>query len=149
MDDNDSSEYPGVMWYADSDGDGFGDPASSSTCSRNASTDVSDNTDCDDTDSSEYPGVMWYADSDGDTYGDSTSSSTCSRNASTDVLDDTDCDEVMMVFRCRWGWFYPNNSTVCARAFASDVLAMMSDVIWELRCDVMIVMPAMVSDSIW
>ena len=29
-DDGDSGEYPGVMWYADVDGDSFGNPNSSS-----------------------------------------------------------------------------------------------------------------------
>ena len=76
------------------DGDGFGDPASSSTCSRNAWTDVLDDTDCDDTDSSEYPGVMWYSDADGDSYGNPLSSSACTRGASTDNADNTDCDDV-------------------------------------------------------
>ena len=69
-DDGDSGEKPGVTWYADSDGDTFGDPNSSNECERLNVSDVLDSTDCDDGDSGEKPGVTWYADSDGDTFGD-------------------------------------------------------------------------------
>ncbi|MFC1769163.1 MopE-related protein [Nanoarchaeota archaeon] len=54
-DDNDAAEYPGVTWYADSDGDLFGNASSSSSCDRNLGSDVLDNTDCIDTNSSINP----------------------------------------------------------------------------------------------
>ena len=47
-DDLDASENPDVTWYADGDGDTYGDPASSNACEKAAPADVTDNTDCDD-----------------------------------------------------------------------------------------------------
>ena len=91
-DDSESTENPTVTWYADADGDGFGDAGSSMTCARASSTDVLDDTDCDDADAAEYPGVVWYVDGDSDTYG-STQSGTCARASSTDVLNNIDCDD--------------------------------------------------------
>ena len=44
-------------WYADADGDGFGDAATSSTTCIQPSSTVSDDTDCDDTDADAYPGA--------------------------------------------------------------------------------------------
>ena len=81
-----------MLWYADSDGDLYGDPSSSNLCERAVSTDVTDNNDCDDTDPDEYPGVLWYADSAGDLYGDPSSSNSCERAVSTDVADNNGRD---------------------------------------------------------
>jgi len=106
-----------LTWYADTDGDGYGDSAvSSRACSAPTGT-VSDNTDCDDTSSAVSPSASevcnsiddncdgvtdedtatdaptWYADSDGDGYGDSAvSSRACSAPTGT-VSDNTDCDD--------------------------------------------------------
>jgi len=44
-------------WYADSDGDGFGDPAVSAEACGAPSGHVADATDCDDNDASVYPGA--------------------------------------------------------------------------------------------
>ncbi len=49
-----------AAWYADSDGDGYGDPSVSG--SHGASGYVSDNTDCDDTDDTIYPGASELCD---------------------------------------------------------------------------------------
>ena len=92
-DDNDASEYPGVIWYADADGDGYGDSGSSTECERANPTDVLDNTDCDDNDATEHPGAIWYADADGDGYGHPLSSNACERQFPTDVLNDLDCND--------------------------------------------------------
>jgi len=60
-------------YFADSDGDGFGNPNISIGGGNTPPLGyVSDNTDCDDTDPDEFPGQLWYIDMDGDTYGGST-----------------------------------------------------------------------------
>lgn len=94
--DEDATEYPGLMWYPDADGDGYGDgSATGSECARASSTDVLDNTDCDDAvsecgagcypgnksqdicdgydndcdgESDEQPELIWYHDADSDGY---------------------------------------------------------------------------------
>lgn len=105
-DDGDSAESPAVTWYADVDGDGFGNAGSSSTCSRNAPSDVLNNTDCDDGDSSENPNVTWYTDVDGDTFGNPSSAHVCTRFAPSDVLNNTDCDDGDSTV-------FPNASELC------------------------------------
>jgi len=58
-------------FYADADGDGFGDAAVDSlTCTAPAGY-VSDNTDCNDADANENPNAVWYQDIDSDGIGNS------------------------------------------------------------------------------
>ncbi len=104
-------------FYADEDGDGYGDPdATTVACDQPEST-VEDSTDCDDTSADTHPGAdeycdgvdtdcdgtldeddaldanTWYADSDSDGFGDaSTSTVTCDQPTGM-VEDDTDCDD--------------------------------------------------------
>ena len=80
-------------WYADTDGDGYGDPLASAVACAVPAGHVADASDCDDTDPSEHPGAdevcdgddddcdgtadeadavdapTWYLDEDGDGYG--------------------------------------------------------------------------------
>jgi hypothetical protein len=107
----------GSIFYADSDGDGYGDASVPTPgCSAPAGT-VADDTDCDDTSATTHPGatelcngedddcdgevdgadevtlVSWYADADGDGSGDPlTSELACSAPAGY-VTDATDCDD--------------------------------------------------------
>ncbi|MEZ4960186.1 MAG: MopE-related protein [Saprospiraceae bacterium] len=70
-----------ITYYADTDGDGFGDPANSTMACSQPIGYVSDNTDCDDSDGNEFPGQTWYLDFDGDLYSDGTSQVACERPA--------------------------------------------------------------------
>ncbi len=55
-----------VTWYADTDGDGFGDPnVFVQNCSQPAGY-VTDDTDCNDNDGSVHVETTWYLDADGD-----------------------------------------------------------------------------------
>ncbi len=106
-----------ATWYADSDGDGFGDAASARAACTQPSGFVELDTDCDDGDSGAHPGAdercdghdddcdgavdeddavdagIWHPDWDGDGYGDlSTSSSACTQPTGS-VADGSDCDD--------------------------------------------------------
>ena len=107
-----------VTWYADADGDGYGDAGVFVTaCTQPAET-VADGSDCDDTEATIYPGAAevcdekdddcdtevdedatdastWYADTDGDGYGDADSpAAACSQPAGY-VANADDCDDVV------------------------------------------------------
>jgi hypothetical protein len=103
-----------ATWYADGDGDGYGDAASTATACDEPSGFVADDSDCDDGDAAVFPGAAelcngvdddcdgsvdegvtstWYVDSDGDGYGDAASTvEACSQPSGTSS-DATDCDD--------------------------------------------------------
>jgi len=61
-DDGDLTEYPGLLWHTDNDGDGQGQPGVSSSCDRAVISDVLVNTDCDDTNPTIYLGASELCD---------------------------------------------------------------------------------------
>ena len=115
IDEDDASDA--LTWYSDSDGDGYGDAASSTLACDAPSGHVSDDADCDDGDGAVNPAATelcdsvdndcdgtidesdaadadtWYADSDADGYGDATSTTLSCDEPTGYVDDDTDCDD--------------------------------------------------------
>ncbi len=113
----DNDAVGGATWYADSDGDGFGDPAvSTEVCAQPPGT-VSNADDCDDSDNRAFPGntevcdgidndcdgiadnddaadaTTWYEDADGDGFGNPFSPTTACSQPSAYVANDDDCDD--------------------------------------------------------
>ena len=110
---------PPTTWYADNDGDFFGNPNSSVTDCNQPAGYVLNSSDCDDNDPNNYPGNIevcdgsdnncnglvddddpgliapfWYRDLDGDMFGDETNFiQQCTQPAGY-VSDDTDCDDL-------------------------------------------------------
>jgi len=58
-------------YYADADGDGFGDAAADSIACATPVGYVTDNTDCNDADANQNPNAVWYQDNDSDGIGNS------------------------------------------------------------------------------
>ncbi len=106
-----------LTWYADADGDGFGDPTSAITACDEPSGFVADASDCDDGAATVFPGAdeycngvdddcdevvdeddaldasTWYGDGDGDGFGDAASTTTACDEPSGFVADASDCDD--------------------------------------------------------
>ena len=83
---------PGVLWYADSDSDGYGNPNSSQASCTQPAGHIADNTDCDDGSSATFPGAAPNDDSgacmrdvDDDDWG--------AQNPPAGVTAGTDCDD--------------------------------------------------------
>jgi hypothetical protein len=79
-------------FYADSDGDGFGDEASPTDACEAPSGTVENADDCDDTDADVGDGLTWYIDADGDGYGGATTLSACEAPSGYVAAND-DCDD--------------------------------------------------------
>ena len=120
-DDTDRLESSATAWYADDDGDGYGDLGDVTLACTQPSDTSTDATDCDDTDSDVHPtaaevcngddddcdgyiddddpsvdtstGSTFYDDNDGDGYGDATATTQACDAPSDTVSDATDCDD--------------------------------------------------------
>ena len=110
------SALPNNTWYADSDGDNYGNPGlSQTTCTGAPVGYVADNTDCNDGASTVNPGAAelcngidddcdglsdegltfstWYADADGDNYGNASSTTSACSQPSGYVSSNNDCND--------------------------------------------------------
>ena len=105
-----------VVYFADVDGDGFGDAQVYEQAAEQPEGFVEDSTDCDDTNAEIYPGAdercngedddcddsvdedavdisVWYADADADSYGDPLAEAAACTQPEGHVEDSTDCDD--------------------------------------------------------
>ena len=79
-------------WYADKDGDGYGDPDESTQACEQPVAAVDNADDCDDLDADVNPETVWYEDLDGDGYGSAGTVTGCEQ-PSNGALEDGDCDD--------------------------------------------------------
>jgi Concanavalin A-like lectin/glucanases superfamily/Putative metal-binding motif len=113
-DTDEAGAFDEATWYADADGDGYGDPDTTSLACVAPSGTVAGDTDCDDNDAAINPAasevcdevdndcdgdvddgvtILWHTDSDGDGYGDPSDTALACEAPSGMVFDWTDCDD--------------------------------------------------------
>jgi hypothetical protein len=83
-----------ATWYADADGDGYGDANVTAEACDAPSDTVDNGDDCDDTNADVSPDAIWYADIDGDGYGAASFTETGCEQPSGYTADATDCDDL-------------------------------------------------------
>ncbi|MFH1468469.1 MAG: MopE-related protein, partial [Pseudomonadota bacterium] len=154
-------------WYADTDGDGYGDASLPQAACSQPSGHEATSTDCDDGDPAIHPGAeelcdgvdndcsgvvdddpvdgeTWYADADGDGYGDAASAQrTCSQPSGT-VADATDCDDAHDTA-------YPGSTATEVPFDGVDQDCDGIDACTDLNCDGLpdLLFPSYRSDSTW
>lgn len=81
-------------WYADADGDNYGDPDTTELACEAPTGFVDNALDCDDSSAEIQQGELWYLDVDGDNYGDPNSEAlVCDGYTDGLVQDSTDCND--------------------------------------------------------
>lgn len=80
-------------FWADADGDGFGNPEVTFQNCEPADGMVDNDGDCDDTDDTEFPGATWSVDADGDGHGDALNVVESCEVMPGTTSDNTDCDD--------------------------------------------------------
>lgn len=142
VDEDSASDAP--TWYADTDGDGFGDAAVAAIACQEPSGHVTDDTDCDDTSSTVNPGetevcngvdddcegtsdgpdaqdaATWYRDADGDGFGNAVSSQIACSQPTSHVSDNRDCNDGN-------GSIYPGAPEYCSTTGVDDDCDGLSD----------------------
>lgn len=84
-----------LVWFADIDGDGYGDPGNTTEACVLPSGYVSNDADCDDGDAGLSPQTQWHLDSDGDGYGSPETTSASCEQPEGYVADATDCSDTL------------------------------------------------------
>jgi len=96
--DSDIDEDVISIWYADDDGDGYGDPGDVLEDCSPPDGYADNNEDCDDTDGDINPETVWYRDYDEDSYGTPSSTEVSCEEPNTGgnewVLNDEDCGDL-------------------------------------------------------
>ncbi|MDP4798852.1 MAG: MopE-related protein [Crocinitomicaceae bacterium] len=82
-----------TLYYADTDGDGFGDPAMDTLLCNAPAGFVANNTDCNDADALINPNTVWYQDLDNDQVGNAAVTQTACVQPAGYVLASGDCDD--------------------------------------------------------
>jgi len=81
-------------WYADADGDGYGDPFTEILACTAPEGMVDNYDDCNDQDALEYPEAIWFRDVDGDGYGDENQQLQSCAQPVGYILQAGDCDDL-------------------------------------------------------
>ncbi len=127
---DEDSAADALTWYADADGDTYGEAGTTVAACSAPSGYVADGTDCADTDAAVNPGateycdsvdnncdgtvdddsatdaLTWYADADGDTFGDATTTTTACQQPGGFVSNNTDCNDAS-------AYAYPFATEIC------------------------------------
>ncbi|MEO5946401.1 MAG: MopE-related protein [Chitinophagaceae bacterium] len=100
---------PGItgqtIWYADTDNDGYGNPAVTTLSCNQPEGYVSNNDDCDDTDNAITVQILWYADIDNDGYGNPLVTTLSCNQPEDYVSNNNDCDDTNDVITVGSIWY--------------------------------------------